>query len=183
MADHMKPVLQGAGITLRDATPLDVHTRFALGNTPEIQAMFGADPSAVRDITPEAAQAWVSAHSDDPNAWVIEAKGALIGGVRLHTINYSDKRAQIAIGIVDPSALGKGYGTTAMALLAAHAFDTMGLHRLGCRVLDFNDRAIAAYQKVGFAVEGREREAALIAGTYHDDLILGLLDRDLVRVG
>jgi hypothetical protein len=30
-------------------------------------------------------------------------------------------------------------------------------------------------------VEGREREAALIASKWHDDLILGLLDRDLRR--
>ncbi|MEO0381029.1 MAG: GNAT family protein, partial [Pseudomonadota bacterium] len=68
-----------------------------------------------------------------------------------------------------------------MRLLAAHAFETMGLHRLGCRVLDFNDRAIAAYEKVGFVVEGREREAALIGGTWHDDLILGLLAQDLKK--
>lgn len=181
MADHIKPILPGAQVTLRDANPLDEHARFALGNTPEIHAMFGADPAAVRDITPEAAQAWVQSHMDDPHAWIIEAHGRLIGGMRLHTVNYSDKRAQIAIGIVDPAALGKGLGTQAMQLLAAHAFDTMGLHRLGCRVLDFNARAVAAYKKVGFVVEGREREAALIAGTWHDDLMLGLLDRDLRR--
>lgn len=181
MADQIKPVMQDANVTLRDATPLDVPARFALGNTPEIQAMFGADPAAVRDITPEAAEAWVQSHIDDPHAWVIEVDGALIGGIRLYGINYSDKRAQLAIGIIDPAALGKGLGTQAMRLLAAHAFDTLGLHRLGCRVLDFNARAIAAYEKVGFVVEGREREAALIAGTWHDDLILGLLDRDLKR--
>ncbi|WP_420011450.1 GNAT family N-acetyltransferase [Tateyamaria sp.] len=182
MADHQKPRLEGGNIVLRDAGPLDVQARFALGNTPEIQAMFGADPKAVRDITPEAAEAWVQAHIDDPHAWIIEADGKLVGGVRLHTLNYSDKRAQIAIGIVDADALGKGLGTRAMRLLAAHAFDTLGLHRLGCRVLAFNTRAIAAYEKVGFVVEGREREAALIGGAWHDDLILGLLDHDLRRM-
>ena len=181
MADHNKPVLQGVSVTLRDATPLDVEARFALGNTPEIQAMFGADPAAVRDITPEAAEAWVQSHIDDPHAWVIEVDGSVVGGVRLYNVNYSDKRAQLAIGIVDPAALGKGVGTNAMRLLSAHAFDTMGLHRLGCRVLDFNARAITAYEKVGFVVEGREREAAYIAGKWHDDLILGLLDRDLTE--
>ena len=181
MADHNKPILQAGNVILRDAHPLDTQARFALGNSPEVQAMFGADPNAVRDITPEAAEAWVQSHLDDPHAWVIELDGVLIGGVRLYHVNYSDKRAQIAIGILDPSALGGGHGTQAMRLLAAHAFDTLGLHRLGCRVLDFNARAVAAYEKVGFVVEGREREAALIAGKWHDDLILGLLDRDLRR--
>ena len=72
-----KLTLQGEGVILRDATPLDVTARFALGNTPEIQAMFGADPAAVRDITPEAAEAWVQSHIDDAYAWIIEAGGAL----------------------------------------------------------------------------------------------------------
>ncbi|MEO0668173.1 MAG: GNAT family protein [Pseudomonadota bacterium] len=178
-----KPVLNGPRITLRDVAQGDVDARFALGNTPDIIRMFGGDPAQVRDITRDAAQAWVAAQQAEPHAWIIAAGGRLLGAIRLHTLNPADKRAQIAIGILDSDALGQGYGTEAMQVLAAHAFGTMGLHRLGCRVLDFNDRAIAAYEKVGFVVEGREREAALIGTDWHDDLIMGLLDRDLVRVG
>ena len=59
-----KAILTAGDVMLRDATPLDVTARFALGNTPEIHAMFGADPGAVRDITPEAAEAWVQSHID-----------------------------------------------------------------------------------------------------------------------
>lgn len=177
-----KPELHGPRVLLRDASAHDVDARFALGNTPDIIRMFGGDPAQVRDITCDAAQAWVTAQQSEPHAWIIEANGRLLGAIRLHTLNPVDKRAQIAIGILDPGALGKGLGTEAMQVLATHAFDTMGLHRLGCRVLDFNDRAIAAYEKVGFVVEGREREAALIGQDWHDDLIMGLLDRDLVRL-
>lgn len=182
MSTHDKPVLTGARITLRDVQPGDEDARLALGNTPEIIAMFGGDPAQVRDITRHAAEAWVEAQRSEPYAWIIEADGAMLGAIRLHTVNPADKRAQIAIGILDASALGKGLGTEAMQVLAAHAFDTMGLHRLGCRVLDFNTRAIAAYEKVGFKVEGRERESALIGADWHDDLMMGLLDRDLVRL-
>ena len=177
-----KPVLRGPRVILRDTAAGDVDARFALGNTPDIIKMFGGDPSQVRDITCEAAEAWVRAQQTEPYAWIIEADGVLLGSIRLHTVNHADKRAQIAIGILDSNALGKGFGTEAMQVLATHAFDTMGLHRLGCRVLDFNDRAVAAYEKVGFKVEGREREAALIGADWHDDLIMGLLDRDLVRL-
>ncbi|WP_299147951.1 GNAT family protein [uncultured Tateyamaria sp.] len=182
MAQHDKPILKGPQVTLRPAVSSDVDARFALGNTPEIHAMFGADPSQVRDITPEAAQAWVQSQIDTPHAWIIEAGGALIGAMRLHSINHADRRAQLSIGILDPNALGKGFGTEAMRLLATHAFDTMGLHRLGCRVLAFNERATAAYIKVGFVQEGRERESACIGAAWHDDLIMGLLDRDLERL-
>ena len=177
-----KPVLTGPRIMLRDVAEGDVEARFALGNTPEIIAMFGGDPAQVRDITRDAAEAWVAAQRDEPHAWIIANGDAILGAIRLHTLNPADKRAQIAIGILDPAALGRGYGTEAMQGLAAHAFDAMGLHRLGCRVLEFNDRAICAYEKVGFVVEGREREAALIGADWHDDLIMGLLDRDLVRL-
>jgi RimJ/RimL family protein N-acetyltransferase len=181
MAHHEKPTLIGPDVTLRAAREDDVDARFALGNTPEIQAMFGADPAAVREITPEAANSWVQAQMSDDYAWVIEVGGRLIGALRLHSVNHADRRAQIAIGILDKDALGKGYGSQALSLLAAHAFDTMHLHRLGCRVLAFNARAASAYLKVGFEHEGRERESALIGSEWHDDLILGLLDRDLVR--
>lgn len=169
-------------MTLRAPVPEDVDGRYALGNSPEIQRMFGADPSQVRDITRAAAQNWVDGQINDPHAWIIEYEGRLIGGVRLHTLNPVDLRANIAIGILDESALGKGLGTQAMQLLAAHAFDTMGLHRLSCRVLAFNTGAIGAYKKVGFVEEGRERESAKIGDEWHDDLIMGLLPDDLRRL-
>jgi len=44
--------------------------------------------------------------------------------------------------------------------------------------VDYNVRAIRAYEKCGFAVEGREREAALVDGSCHDDVIMGILDRE-----
>ncbi|MEM6760716.1 MAG: GNAT family protein [Pseudomonadota bacterium] len=177
-----KPILRGPQVTLRDARDNDVAERFALGNTPEIMAMFGADPAQVRDITHDAAQAWVNSQRDEALAWVIEVDGALKGALRLHSVNHADKRANIAIGILDPSALGQGYGSEAMQLLAAYAFDEMGLHRLTARVLAFNDRAARAYEKVGFVEEGRERESARIGDNWHDDLIMGLIDRDLRRL-
>ncbi|MEO9898130.1 MAG: GNAT family protein [Paracoccaceae bacterium] len=179
MTQHNRPTLQGLRVVLRAPCADDVAARFALGNTPEIQAMFGADPSQVRPITQHAAEAWVQNQINETHSWIIEVDDHLIGSVRLHSVNHADQRANIAIGILDPNALGKGYGTEAMQLLAHHAFDTLGLHRLTCRVLAFNDRATAAYEKVGFVVEGRERESALIGKTRHDDLIMGLLSSDL----
>ncbi len=182
MTQNNKPTLKGPRVTLRAPRSTDVDARFKLGNTPEIQAMFGADPSQVRAITTHAAEAWVQNQMDEPHSWIIDVADSLIGSVRLHSLNLADQRANIAIGILDPKALGKGYGTEAMQLLAQHAFDDMGLHRLTCRVLAFNDRATAAYEKVGFVIEGRERESALIGKERHDDLIMGLLPGDLERV-
>ena len=45
-------------------------------------------------------------------------------------------------------------------------------------MLDFNDRAIAAYRACGFVEEGRERESCWVEGRWHDDVIMGVLDRE-----
>ena len=169
------PVLIDGDLRLRPPGPEDVAARYALGNTPEIQRMFGGDPKATRPMSQEQAQAWVDHHLNEPYAWMIEESGRLIGSVRLHTLNVMDRRASLAIGILDPERLGCGVGTRAMHLVVRHAFQTMELHRLSVRVVSYNTRAIAAYRKVGFVEEGREREAARVGETWHDDVLLGLL--------
>ena len=47
-------------------------------------------------------------------------------------------------------------------------------------MLATNSRAIACYRKCGFIEEGREREAALLGGQWHDDIIMGLLDTEFI---
>lgn len=178
--EPVAPILTGGRITLRPPCEEDWKQRLALGNSPEIHRMFGGDPAQTRALTEDAAKAWVQ-NQIDARAWVIEQGGALIGAVRLHSMNHADRNARLAIGILDESRLGQGLGTQAMRLLAAHAFDTLNLHRLSLRVLAFNTRAIAAYRKLGFVEEGRERQSALIGSDWHDDLIMGLLAEEFVR--
>ena len=174
-----RPVLRDGTIRLRPPKPQDVNARLRLGNTPEIHHMFGADPTQVPKITRAHAEKWLHAQEVEPLAWVIEYKRRMIGALRLHSLDYHDRRASLAIGILDPKLLGKGLGSRAMRLVSAHAFDTLGLHRLTLRVVAYNERAIAAYRKVGFVQEGREREAALVGDAWHDDVIMGLLASDL----
>jgi RimJ/RimL family protein N-acetyltransferase len=49
-------------------------------------------------------------------------------------------------------------------------------------VVDYNLRAIGAYQKCGFVVEGREREAAFVDGIWHDDVMMAILDREYAEI-
>lgn len=91
----------------------------------------------------------------------------------------ADRRAALAIGIEDPAYLGKAYGAEAIRLALTFAFER-GLHRISLRVLASNARAVACYRKCGFIEEGRERETAFVEGSWQDDLIMGLLDREFV---
>ncbi|KMW57584.1 putative acetyltransferase [Candidatus Rhodobacter oscarellae] len=178
MSVPLKPVLSAQNVTLRDARPSDAEARLELGRNPEIERCFGLDPSLLRELTIEHARDWVAGIAANPMEFVITVDGTLVGATRLHSLVAADRRASFAIGIISAAHLGRGHGTTAGRLLLSHGFDTLGLHRIGCRVLAFNARAIASYRKLGFVEEGREREAAQIGDEWHDDVMMGLLARD-----
>ena len=176
-----RPTLKEGHVRLRGPRAQDAAARFKLGNTPEIHHMFGADPNTVPPITKAHATAWLHAQEVEPLAWIIEYRRRMIGAVRLHSVVPHLYRADLAIGILDSKYLGKGIGTAALRLLSAHAFGPLFLRRLSLRVVAYNARAIAAFKKVGFIEEGREREAGRIAEKWHDDVIMGLLARDFAK--
>lgn len=171
--------MEGPSLRLRPATADDAAARFSLGYNQEIVRMFGVSHADTKPMTMDAAEAWARAHSVNPYAWIIEVAGQLIGEIKLHSVNAQDRRASMAIAIYDSQQLGKGFGSEAIRLLLHHAFTELYLHRIGIRVLAYNERAIRAYQKCGFIVEGRERETAFVDGVWHDDLMMGILSREL----
>ncbi|MDE1991877.1 MAG: GNAT family N-acetyltransferase [Rhizobiaceae bacterium] len=177
------PILEGRNVRLRPACDADAEVRLALGTNVEIAKMYGINKEDIKPMTQEGAVRWVQWFAERPHAWVIEINGAFAGEIRLDNVNLQDKRATMAIGISNPALLGKGFGTEALILLLKYAFGEMGLHRIGIRVLAYNKRAIRAYEKCGFVVEGRERETACVNGSWHDDIMMGLLDHEFSARG
>jgi hypothetical protein len=53
--------------------------------------------------------------------------------------------------------------------MVEHAFGTLGLHRIALYVFEFNVRAIRAYQRCGFVIEGRSRESIWRDGRWWDE--------------
>ena len=49
------------------------------------------------------------------------------------------------------------------------------LRRIHLQAIASNSGAIRAYEKAGFAVEGRLREHAYVRGTYEDIVLMGFL--------
>lgn len=170
------PELRSDRIVLRRPVPRDVETRLGLGRHKQIVEAYGGTFDPAASFERSHAEAAIRFIEQQDYAWVIDA-GQFIGHIRLHGISRQDKRAALAIGIDDPSCLGKGYGTEAIRLVLAYAFSGL-FHRIGLRVLANNARAIACYRKCGFVEEGREREAAFVNGGWQDDVIMGLLDRE-----
>ena len=134
--------------------------------------MVGAPPVTSTELSNADAQRWLDSVAHEPYSWVIEFERHCIGVARLHTIDQAIGRAFLAIGIFSPTHRGRGLGTEAVQLLVRHAFDSMRLTRLRLRVLAFNNRAIACYERCGFREVAREQTR--VDGTETIDLIMEL---------
>ncbi len=103
------------------------------------------------------------------------ADDTLVGFVTLHSLEWNNGTALLAIGIGGAENRGQGYGTEALALILNYAFYELNLHRVGLNVIGDNERAIRAYQKVGFQKEGVTREAVQRDGQRQDLIWMGVL--------
>jgi ribosomal protein S18 acetylase RimI-like enzyme len=79
----------------------------------------------------------------------------------------------LGIGLL-PRFRGQGIGTNLIRSTLA-ATRTIGLHRVELTVRQNNTRAIELYRKVGFVVEGLQRDAVQIDGLYENIVCMAIL--------
>lgn len=168
-------------ISIRAPIESDVMDRLAYGFSNEIRKMYGVPSGPVPEMRMEQAKDWFDRLSKHPCGWCIVSDGSLVGEVRLDNVDHQDRRARMAIGLFGEADLSKGIGRHAIKLVLEYGFETLRLHRIDLRVLAFNKRAIRCYLASGFVQEGIERESALIAGEWHDDVIMSILDREFTH--
>jgi RimJ/RimL family protein N-acetyltransferase len=98
-----------------------------------------------------------------------------IGYVSIKGINWVEDRAEVGIAIMDKKYRGQGYGTEALQQAVDYAFNELGLTVLGLTVFPSNQRAIQAYEKIGFQkAEILENSWLLPNGEYTDMLLMEL---------
>lgn len=104
--------------------------------------------------------------------------GEPIGLVVLQLERAEAHAAELSLLIGDPARWGQGFGKDLLETVLDAACGGWGLHRIAVRVEADNSRALTLYQRQGFQVEGRLREAAFLDGEFQDLVILGLLAPD-----
>ncbi len=130
-------------------------------NSAEIQATFGLR----RALSLDAHRRWVEA-ATDTQIWAIQAaSGEHVGNVLLK-IHERHRSGYFQIYIGESSARGRGLGEQALRAVLRSAFEDHGLHRVWLHTFADNTRAEALYQKVGFTLEGVEREALWMDGAF-----------------
>ncbi|MER6914389.1 GNAT family protein [Streptomyces sp. NPDC000594] len=143
-------------------------------NDPETSRLTGSatvfEPAKVR--------AWYASRGEQDDrldlAVVERATGAVVGEVVLNEWDEPNGACSFRICFV-PGTFGRGLGTEATRLVLAHAFETLGLHRVSLEVYAFNPRARRVYEKAGFVAEGVLRGALLWEGERIDATVMSVL--------
>lgn len=168
----MAPTLHAARLLLR---PIDPSDREAL------QYILG-EPSVARWwVDDDLATSVTSLYGgEDEVRLAIEVGGELAGMIQFSeelTPDYRHAGIDLFLGA---AFQGRGIGPEAIRLVARHLFDERGHHRLTIDPAVENERAIRAYEKVGFRRVGVMRQYERGRdGIWRDGLLMDLLADEL----
>lgn len=94
-----------------------------------------------------------------------------VGWCALVRVNPIARRATMAALIGEKSEWSKGLGQDALRLLLDYGFNILNLNSIELIVHEDNTRAIRCYEKLGFQITGRQREAR-INGMRKTDIVM-----------
>ncbi len=168
------PTLDGRTIRLRPATVADRDRLREILLEPSVAQWWGPPRPGV-----DVADDWLEVDGDTV-VFAIEFQGAVIGSIQYSEEIEPDYRHAGIDLFVATAWQGMGLGTDAIRTLAHFLFEVREHHRLVIDPSAANERAIAAYRKVGFVPVGvmRAHERGP-DGTFHDGLLLDLLADEL----
>jgi RimJ/RimL family protein N-acetyltransferase len=172
------PVLKTARLRLEPLGPEHLEGTWTALQNAESMRLTGTHTAFTRAQIQE----WLAglATMDGRADWaiILEQDGTHIGEVVLNDYDPDNRSIGFRIALNADSRFGHGYGTEVTRAVVAHAFDVIGVHRIGLEVYAFNPRAQRVYEKCGFRVEGRMRDALLWNGEWIDAVVMGMLSTD-----
>jgi len=123
------------------------------------------------------------AKSQKGYAFAIEHKDSeeFLGTCGIEDFNWLARSAVLGIAIHNPENHNKGYGTDAMKCLLNFGFDVLNLNRIELWVMEYNKRAIHIYEKLGFHLIGKKRQAHYVQGSYHDIFTMDILKSEFEK--
>lgn len=165
-------------IRLRRAEREDLPTFLRWINDPEVRQ--GLDLYLPISMAQE--ESWFESMLKRPpeeQSLCIEVKAGkgwkLIGNCGYFNLESRVRSAELGILIGEKDHWGKGFGAEAIQLLLKFGFETLNLNRMYLRVYENNPRAQRTYEKAGFLLEGRQRQAFYADGRYYDVLMMSVL--------
>lgn len=171
-------MLEGKKVCLRGIKLEDVPLMWQQYNDLELRRFLDhPHPQSKEDMEQWVRNVWDASRNDRGYYFGIELKQSqqLIGACGLFALSRITRNAELMIVIYNKEFWGQGYGTEALSLLIDYGFKNLNLHRIFLFTHEENIRAQRAYEKIGFRLGGRRRQASFFDGTYHDLLLFDLL--------
>jgi aminoglycoside 6'-N-acetyltransferase len=167
------PTLRGERVTLRPLEERDKPRLVAILEEPEVARWFGTSPAE------ESAGEFIS--DPEVTGFAIEVRGEVVGAIGYYEEETPDYRHAGIDLFLAAGSQGLGLGPEALRLVARHLFDERGHHRLIIDPAVSNERAIGAYESIGFKAVGVMRLYERGSdGTFHDGLLMDLLREELL---
>lgn len=97
---------------------------------------------------------------------ILDPDSKPIGRIDFEHLDTRTRSVELGILIGEVSAQGKGYGPDAIIALLGYLYFNRNVHRVELTVLEFNEYAIRAYERIGFVHEGTLRDYRYVDGAY-----------------
>lgn len=166
--------LDGDRVRLRLATPDDRDRLREILDEPSVARWWGP-----REPDLDVADDWLTG-DEHTVVFAIEVDSEIIGSIQYAEETDPDYRHAGIDLFIATAWQGRGLGTDAIRTVARHLFEVRGHHRLTIDPSAANERAVRAYERVGFrrvrTMRSYERGPD---GTFHDGLLLDLLRHEL----
>lgn len=165
--------IQGPRLRLRPITPDDLPDLLRWLHDPEVVKFYGPPPPDLAAVRGEYMEPCRAPHW----TFIIDDGGRPIGEIQ-YAEDFAGEpwSAGIDIFIGNPDARNCGLGTEAVRTLLQYLFETKGLNRVSIDPTPSNRRAIRAYEKAGFRLDGVLRRHMRVDGRWADIAFMTILD-------
>ena len=150
----------------------DIPFRVKWLNNPRVAKWIGV--SNPKKVTKKTANKWFDDYEKESKKGtkkfftVFDGKKP-IGLVGLSRIHKIDGSTDLFIIIGDDSYIGKGISKAIMNFIVnEYGFKKLRLHKINLGVFTDNKIAVGLYKKMGFKVEGTNKDESFFRGKYHD---------------
>lgn len=175
MSGRLAPIrLVGAQVTLVPFSPEHLSQRYVDWlNDPEVNAH--SRRKGVRSTVDDARRYMASLRPDEV-VLAILVGDRHVGNVKLGPVDWDNACADISILVGERGVWGKGIGAEAVYLVGRHLLKEVGLNRVYAD--SRNPAFLRLVEKLGWRVEGVQRERLRVDGRFHDNTLVSLLARE-----
>lgn len=109
----------------------------------------------------------------------VELEKEFIGTVILENIDWKNRNLEISIKLFKSKK--EGLGTDTIKTILKFTFEELNMNKIEANILDYNIASIKTFEKCGFKLDGRKRQAVYKNGKYNDVLNYSILKDEYIK--